>query len=92
MGCNHWLGILNSYNQTDENNLYLNTYVEKLYQLHKTSIELAKYNIAKAIIFPKNYLDRRRGFSILFKYCPLCGDKLYWKELRSKINNQIFIN
>lgn len=84
--CNHLLGILNSFNQTDENNLYLNSYVEKLYQLSETSIELAKHNMARAPIFPKSYIDKRKGFATLFNYCPYCGEKLNWKKLRQMLD------
>lgn len=84
--CDHWLGILNSYNQTDENNLYFDDYIKKLHQLHEISIELAKHNMARAPIFSKSYLDRRQGFSTLFDFCPVCGAKLNWKELRRALD------
>lgn len=71
--CDCWIGILNSYDQTDENNLNINSYISKL----KTLSDLT-------LIFAKDYIDKRKGLSTLFNFCPNCGKKINWVKLRNK--------
>ena len=79
--CNCWIGILNSYDQSDENNLELNTYVEKLQLISQVS---ANSSLHKALL-PKDYIDRRKGFATLFVFCPMCGARINWKRLRGNL-------
>ena len=36
-------------------------------------------------ILPKHYIDKRKGFMYHFNYCPVCGEKINWKEIREQI-------
>ncbi len=84
--CNCWLGILNSYNQVPENHLELNSYINKLKVMSMESINLSKTSKQFKPILAKDFIDRRKGFSILFNFCPLCGEKINWKKLRKELN------
>lgn len=84
--CDHLLGILNSYGQTDENNLNFNNFVKKLHKLSDNSSILADLNIARTQIFPKTYIDRRSNYATLYNYCPYCGIKINWKKMRKMLD------
>lgn len=84
--CNCWIGILNSYDQSSENDLYLDSYTEKLKHRSKMSVSLAKTCTHFFISFsPVAYIDRRRGLATLFNFCPWCGTKINWTLLRKEL-------
>jgi hypothetical protein len=83
--CNCWLGILNSYEQTDENDLRLETIVEDLTEKseYSTAFDSSKqFRTFK----PQDFIDRRRGLATLFIYCPLCGLKISWSTIRKELS------
>ena len=80
--CNCWIGILNSYDQSDTNYLYMDDYVEKIKQRVDTSLMLSKTLFHDKVFVMKDYIDGRKSMSIRFKYCPLCARKINWKEIR----------
>ncbi|HUU53242.1 MAG TPA: hypothetical protein VMW44_01210 [Candidatus Bathyarchaeia archaeon] len=36
----------------------------------------------KSDIKPVDFLDRRRGYMTIFNYCPYCGEKINWKDIK----------
>ena len=84
--CNCWLGTLNDYNQSDENNLYMNNIKRRLNEQSKHSFEMAKLSNQWKSFEPKEYVDRRRGLATIFKFCPDCGKKINWKEIRKALS------
>jgi hypothetical protein len=34
---------------------------------------------------PIEFLDRRRGYMTMFNYCPYCGEKINWREIKKAI-------
>jgi len=92
--CNCWIGIKNDYHQNPENYLYLDTYIEKLGEVSKetfkiakmeASIKLEKIGISFKTFRPMDYINRRKGLSVLFDYCPNWGKRINWKSLRIRL-------
>jgi len=84
--CNHWLGILNDYDQSEMNNLYLDSFKEAINERALISRKLASASGFFTHYHPKDYIDKRRGLAKLFNYCPYCGIKINWTELRKELN------
>ena len=80
--CDCWIGILNDYDQSDTNNLYLSDVEEKLRKRSDFTFEMANISIFSNPCQPKDYIDRRRGLSTVFNFCPICGSKINWKVIR----------
>lgn len=80
--CNCWLGILNDYDQSEENNLYLSDVEEKLKERASYSVFVVGLSCNLKAYQPKDYIDKRRGLATLFNFCPLCGSKINWKGIR----------
>lgn len=84
--CNCWIGILNSYDQSDTNNLYLDSYKEVLKRQSDHTKDMNKISPRHWKKFePKDYLDRRRGMATLFAFCPWCGKRFNWAEIRKGV-------
>ena len=83
--CDCWIGILNDYDQSDTNNLYLSDVENKLRERSRFSTGLAKDFTLFNVYKPKDYIDRRRGLTTLFNFCPLCGSKINWKEIHALV-------
>ena len=86
--CDCLIGIINKYDQISENDLYLSDYINKIDIEVKTANFLNKelYNKITNII-GNDYLDRRKGFTRLFNYCPNCGSKINYKILKENLRN-----
>ena len=89
--CNCWIGVLNDYDQSDTNNLYLDDYISKLKErsertktMHSMSPGMFRYTTE-----PSDYLDRRKSMANLFNYCPECGIKINWKKLKKDLQATI---
>ena len=80
--CDCWIGILNDYDQSDLNNLYLSDVEEKLRERASHSVALVGVSYGFTAYKPTDYIDKRRGLSTLFNFCPLCGSKINWKGIR----------
>lgn len=80
--CNCWIGILNSYDQSDTNNLYLGNYKEVLNNISEHSKQMNKISRQFKEFEPVDYIDKRRSMATLFIFCPNCGNKINWVELR----------
>jgi hypothetical protein len=80
--CDCWIGILNDYDQSDLNNLYLSDMKEKLIERALHSVAMANFSASFKSFQPKDYIDRRKGLATLFNFCPLCGSKINWKGIR----------
>ena len=86
MECNCWIGILNSYDQCELNNLHLNNYKAILEDNSKSSNRMNRMfgNQYKAHK-PQDYIDGRKSMATLFKFCPNCGVKINWKAIRKDL-------
>ena len=80
--CDCWLGILNSYDQSEANNLFMSNIKERLEERSQLSIAMAAISNGFKAFSPKDYIDRRKGLSTLFNFCPLCGLKINWSGIR----------
>lgn len=83
--CNCLIGYFHSYDQSDLNDLRLDTYVESCVE----SAERANWINSQLYpkrrkIHPKDYLDNRKRMTTLYNYCPDCGKKNDFKKLRSQ--------
>lgn len=86
MKCNCWIGILNDYDQSDMNNLYLSDYISKLRRESQHSIDTkAIFRGGCRSFLPRDYIDKRKGLSTLFNYCPLCGAKINWRKIKKDL-------
>ena len=73
--CNHFIGIVNSYDASPSNELHFSDYREKC-------LEKTKYSKLK----PVDIITKRKGLADLYAFCPRCGSKIYWKSLIDGIN------
>ena len=69
MDCDCWIGIMSDYTQDPLNDMHIST-------LEKQLVGLAD---------PLKYVDGRTGYSTIFNYCPLCGKKIAWREIRARL-------
>ena len=91
MKCNCWFAILHDYDQSDLNYLYLDDYIEKLKSRSnntKTMHHISPQTFRK-ISEPLDYIDGRKSMSIMFNFCPECGVKINWKDLRKRLKDEI---
>ena len=88
--CDCWIGILNDYDQSDTNNLYMGSYIKVLSERSKLSRAFKSYfNDSNPAIMPEQYIDRRRGYAVLFDYCPNCGERIEWPKLRKFLRDTL---
>jgi hypothetical protein len=81
MTCDCWIGILNSYDTSETNNLYLSDYIEKCRSETTRSHAFATMMHKTSRVRPQDYLHRGRGWTTLFHYCPHCGAVIDLKTL-----------
>lgn len=69
--------------------LELSNYVDRIISESKTTNQVREFfnenpkrTNKKNLTIPIDYLDRRKGYSTLFNYCPWCGSKINFKKLR----------
>ena len=79
--CDCWIGILNDYDQSDTNNLYMSSYIKVLWDRSRLP--------HVAVIIPSHYIDGRRGYATLFNYCPNCGERIEWSKLRKFLRDTL---
>jgi hypothetical protein len=91
--CNHTLGywygieseveflyqdnIIDRIQETIEENIRFNEYCDKLSNIEDW--------MKRKILNPLDYLDNRKNIIHKFEYCPYCGEKINWKEIKSKL-------
>ena len=85
MSCDCWIGILNSYDQGDGNDLHLGNVNDRLKEVAVHSFTMASFSNSFKGYHPKDYIDRRRGLSTLFNFCPECGEKINWRKVRKGV-------
>jgi len=81
--CNCFIGIYHNHNE----HLYKNNVVEILTFNSNNSKQIAKCGFGTGIE-PLEYLDGRRGFARLFKFCPKCGNKINWRKIKSNFKGK----
>jgi len=77
--CDCFIGIFHN----DNEELHKNTVYEILAKHSRTTEMLFEHNLIKKPIMIKQYLDRRSGYMTFFNYCPYCGGKIKWQEIKS---------
>ena len=87
--CNHWLGYLYDYNQSEENNLYEDNYIIRCIAVAKNVGKFQRFLGEKKIINSIDYLDNRKNYACLFRYCPECGEKINWKRLQKRLREAV---
>ena len=93
--CNCFIGEINGYEPMI---LELSNFIEKIQSECNTSNHVAEFynnnpnkKVKKKLASPMDYLDRRKGYSTLFNYCPYCGTKINWRQLKNELKNQLKI-
>ena len=65
-----------------------NCYIGYLHGYEREDLSLDDYIdvlLSCTALSPRTYLDRRRGLATLFNFCPWCGKKIDWKEIKSRL-------
>ena len=83
--CNCWIGILNGYDQSKLNNLHTDTIKTRLLEKAKHTHDMSSIAKNWKELKPKDYIDKRKGLSTLFSFCPLCGAKINWRRIRGNL-------
>ena len=83
--CNCWIAILNDYDQSETNNLYLSNYKLLLKDRAFQSKNMAKLGNQWKEFSVKDYIDKRKSMSTMFDFCPKCGKKIDWRKLRKEL-------
>ena len=60
-----------------------NKYIKEINAPAATKSSYAKYKDMKY----KDVLDKRKGYTTIFQYCPNCGKKVNWKAIKQEIDN-----
>jgi len=81
--CNHTLGYINDFISQCEIIDVIKNECYRWNQHGKTMAELTgdtkKYKSDRK---PIDFLDRRHGYMTIFNYCPYCGEKINWKDIK----------
>ena len=90
--CNCQIGEINGYEPYPIN---INDYVDKITTECNSSNDVRAFfnengnrKNKKTLLRPIDYLDKRKGHSTLFNFCPWCGSKLDYKQLRKPFKNE----
>ncbi len=83
--CDCWIAILNDYDQSETNNLYLTNYKLRLVDKAFQSKNMNEIDKNWKVFEPKDYIDKRKSLSTMFSYCPKCGNKIDWRRLRKAL-------
>ena len=84
--CNCFIGIVSSYNNDGYNYIYLNDYKYQLIEITNTSNNINKVlHDGEITLKPLDFLDKRKGYSRLFNYCPYCGEKINYKLIKENL-------
>ncbi len=85
--CNCFIGIVNDYDQSELNELYLDDYIEKLVEKSKlTKLINNTFQITDVKVLQSwDYIDKRRGLAKIFSFCPKCGSKIEWKKIKENL-------
>jgi len=88
--CNHFYGWINDY---DPLPLYKKNFAEILNNHIQVSLavwDLCPYWYKKGKKPTKaiQLLDKRRGFTTIFNFCPYCGEKIDLKYLKELVKNE----
>jgi hypothetical protein len=77
--CDCLIGICHNKNEM----MYKSDALEILTYNSNGSKQMERHGFVKQSFDALDYLDRRRGFCSLFNYCPHCGIKIDWKEVKA---------
>ena len=85
--CDHVLGYLNNWVYSSDIEQVLtneahgwNMYSKTMNGLTRGNEKLLKENYKQS-----DFLDGRKGYMNMFKFCPSCGGKINWKEIKKAI-------
>jgi hypothetical protein len=62
----------------------LSCHVEDVNIIYKSHPLFEKDGLEKPMTVMK-YLDQRRGYTTLFNFCPTCGEKINWKQIKKNL-------
>lgn len=80
MSCDHYLGVLGS-----EVDLYISNFSDEIKYASEYQFRLYESGYYESYNTEKEIMDFRRGYLQAFNYCPLCGDKINWKEIKDGV-------
>ena len=84
--CNHTVAYLNDFISESE---IVDTLINESYswsEYNKTMLSLCGGKQYDKQYKPSDFLDRRKGLLTMFNYCPYCGEKINWKEIKASLN------
>jgi len=84
--CNCLIGILKGNDKIDDMILRMNDYVDKIEDEVSASnyfSHMIGYNVDVTAI---DYFDRRKSLTMLFDFCPYCGNKINWDKIKERLN------
>lgn len=82
--CDHTIGYLHDWVRQSELKAKLDSEAYGWNRHSKTMNGLVRNNekLLREDYKPKEFLDRRKGYMTMFNYCPYCGEKINWKEIK----------
>ncbi len=86
--CDHTVGYLHDWVQQSELKETLESEAYGWNKHSKTMNSLTRGNekLLKEDYEPKEFLDRRKGGCMtMFNYCPYCGEKINWADIKKAI-------
>ena len=87
--CDCVIGHLHSYGS--DNELYLSDFVTRTKALAISINNNDYFHELKKRVTARDILDRRRGFTTIYNYCPWCGNRIDIKKCRDQLMQGEFI-
>ena len=84
MSCDHTVGVLHDLVVQSEISELLKNESEGWNSHAKTMMSLGSKSY-RSDHKPLDFIDRRRGFMVIFNNCPYCGEEIDWKTIKSKL-------
>lgn len=85
--CDHMIGYLHDWVLLSEAKGILQNEAHGWNSHSKTMNSLTRGNekLLKEDYKASDFLDGRKGYMSMFKFCPYCGDKINWREIKKAI-------
>ena len=85
--CDHTIGYLHGWVYKSDIAQVLKNEAYGWNNHSKTMNSLTRGNekLMKEDYKPSDFLDGRKGYMDMFKFCPSCGEKINWKEIKKAI-------
>ena len=85
MTCDHTVSYLDNGLLQSEVVEWVRNETSSSNRYNATMFSLTKNEKDHVVYKPTDFLDRRRGFMTIFRYCPDCGEKINWKAIKEEL-------